>query len=288
MREHNNDIRFDAAWLEARKGADELSRNLAIAASMRAHFAIRADMAILDLGCGIGNNLRGIYSYLPNYQRWTLVEFDRDLLDAARQSLTSWADRAKQKSRRDDVLVLEKADYRIEVTFRAADLSKHLDQLLDGWPDLVVAASLLDLLSKPLIDNLTDKLAARRIPLYASHTADGDHEWYPANRTDPLIFQAIGRNPARDRGYGPSVGPRAATLVTEILRARGAIVELGSSRWQLNGNEDRELLIWLADTIASIAADTRLVPETVAATWAQSRAMADTAMIGHQDLFATF
>jgi hypothetical protein len=76
--------------------------------------------------------------------------------------------------------------------------------------------------------------------------------------------------------------------VIEIMRGRGAIVETGSSTWQLDGIDDREVMIWLADIVASAAADTRLIPETVAATWAQSRAMAETATIGHQDLFATF
>jgi SAM-dependent methyltransferase len=132
MGERNKDIRFDAAWLKAREVADERARNKAIAESLRSYFSIRADMAILDLGCGIGANLRGLYPFLPTFQRWTLVEPDRDLLDAARGSLMAWADTAKQKSRRDDVLVLEKGEYRIEVSFRAADLSKHLDQLLDA------------------------------------------------------------------------------------------------------------------------------------------------------------
>ena len=288
MVERSRDNRFDAAWLKVREVADARSRNRAIIESLRAHFSIRADMGIVDLGCGIGGNLRALYPYLPNLQRWTLVESDRDLLDAARTSLTEWADRAKQKSRRDDVLVLEKGQFRLEVIFRAAQLDKHLDQLLDGWPDLVVASALLDLVSRPLAETLVDKISTRQIPLYASHTADGALEWYPDNRTDALIFQAIGKSATRDRGFGPPIGPRAANIVTDLLRARGAIVETGTSAWQLTGSADRELMIWLADGVASAAADTKLVPETIAATWAQSRAMAESVIIGHHDIFATF
>lgn len=286
--EHSKDLRFDPGWLKARAIADDRSRNKALAASLHSYFAIRADMSILDLGCGVGSNLPGLYQLLPTYQRWTLVEHDRDLLDMARDNVSKWADRAKQKSRRDDILVLEKDDYRIEVTFRSADMTKHLDQLLDLWPDLVVATALIDLMPKSVIEHFAGKLAARRIPFYATHTADGEVEWYPENKTDPLITQAIGKNAMRDRGFGPSLGPRATSTMAEILREQGAMVEVGPSAWELNGVDDRELLIWIADHIASIAADTRLVPETVAASWAQSRAMAETAILGHEDLFATF
>lgn len=288
MVERSRDNRFDAAWLSVREAADMRSRNKAIIEAIRAHFIIRADLGILDLGCGIGGNLRALYSVLPTLQRWTLVESERDLLDAARTSLTSWADRAKQKSRRDDVLVLEKGPFRIEVTFRAANLDKHLDPLLDNWPDLAVASSLLDLVSRPLAEMLVDKISARQIPLYASLTSDGQQQWFPDNRTDALIYQAIGKNAAHDSGFGIPLGARAATIVTELFKARGAKVETGTSAWQLTGDDDRELMIWLADGIASSAADTRLVPETVAATWAQSRAIAEAAIIGHQDFFATF
>lgn len=280
--------RFDAAWLKARETADERSRNMVIAESMRLHFAIRADMTILDLACGIGSNLRQLHRFLPNYQRWILVENDRALLDHARESLSAWADQAKPKSRRDDVLVLEKGEFRIEITLRAAHVTRQFDQLLENWPDLVVASSLIDLMARSDLEQFADKLVHRRIPLYASHTANGDLAWYPENRTDPLILQAIAKTSGRDRGFGPSLGPRAFAMFTEALRTRGALVETGSSTWNLTGADDREVMIWLADECASLAADSRLVPETVAGVWAQSRAMAETASVGYQDLFVTF
>jgi hypothetical protein len=288
MGEDVRDNRFDAAWLKARETADGRSRNMALVESVRLHFAIRADMAILDLACGIGSNVRQLYTFLPTFQRWMLVEKDRSLLDHARSSLSAWADQAKPKSRRDDVLVLEKGEYRIEVTLRAADNTRQLDQLLELWPDLVIASTLIDLMARPDLEQLAEKLVHRRIPIYASHIANGDLEWYPENRTDPLILQAIAKNSARDRGFGPSLGPRAFSMFTEALRSRGATVETGSSKWNLNGADDREVMIWLADECASLAADSRLVPETVAGVWAQSRAMAETALVGYQDLFATF
>lgn len=282
------DKRLNVAWLKSRETADDRSRNVTLAESMRVQFAIRADLSILDLACGIGGNVRQLYRFLPTFQRWMLVEKDRTLLDHARDSLLAWADKAKPKSRRDDVLVLEKGEYRIEITLRAADVTRQLDQLLELWPDLVLASALLDLMGRPDLDQLAEKLVHRRIPLYASHIANGDLAWHPENRTDALILQAIAKISTRDRGFGPSVGPRAFGMFTEALRTRGATVETGPSAWNLNGADDRDVMIWLADDCASLAADSRLVPETVAGVWAQSRAMAETASVGYQDLFATF
>ena len=84
-----------------------------------------------------------------------------------------------------------------------------------------------------------------------------------------------------DKGFGPAAGPRAASILEQILEGRGYRVSAGASFWRL-GRNDTALIAALADGIASAASETGLV----AADWRLARVAAAQCEIGHLDLFA--
>ena len=67
---------FSADWLALREPLDHASRNAAVAAACAAHFAGAETLAVLDLGCGTGSNLRALAPILPERQDWRLVDHD--------------------------------------------------------------------------------------------------------------------------------------------------------------------------------------------------------------------
>ena len=83
---------FDPAWLSLREPVDHRSRNAALLEAVAARFAGRDAIAVVDLGCGTGSNLRALAASLPRRQSWRLVDRDPALLGAARERLAAWAD----------------------------------------------------------------------------------------------------------------------------------------------------------------------------------------------------
>jgi trans-aconitate methyltransferase len=105
---------FSTEWLRLRESADLAARNPEIANAVSARFALREAVSVVDLGCGTGANLRATASLLPNRQSWRLVDSDQSLLDAARDELSRWADKAETNG---DDLILTKGHAEIRVSF---------------------------------------------------------------------------------------------------------------------------------------------------------------------------
>ncbi|HEU4519792.1 MAG TPA: SAM-dependent methyltransferase, partial [Microvirga sp.] len=85
---------FSPEWLDRREPVDHRSRNPDLLAALARRFAGRDRLAVVDLGCGAGSNLRALAPFLPERQSWRLVDHDPALLAAARERLAAWADGA--------------------------------------------------------------------------------------------------------------------------------------------------------------------------------------------------
>jgi hypothetical protein len=272
---------FDPDWLALREPADHAARNADVLAACKARFAGRKSISVVDLGCGAGSNLRALAPHLPRAQHWRLVDHDSALLHAARERLAEWADAA---SPTDGGLLLRKDGKDIHVELHRVDLARDLDAALGGGTDLVTAAALFDLASETWMRDLCARLAGRGAPLYATLIYDGQEEWSPAHPADAEMQAAFHAHQNRDKGFGPAAGPRAASILSMLLRAKKYALVEGRSDWKL-GASDILLLRQLADGIASACAETGLVDPAVVARWRHERRNAS-ARIGHIDLFA--
>ena len=267
---------FSAEWLTLREPADHAARNLAVADAVRAHFAGRDGLRVVDLGCGTGSNLRG-----PAAQAWRLVDWDPALLQAALSCLQDWAGGA---TRAGDRLDLRHAGRNLSVETMQADLNADLARVLDPAPDLVTAAAFFDLVSADWIERFAAVLAARRLPLYTVLTYDGREQWSPPHPLDTAVLSAFHAHQGRDKGFGPAAGPRAADALAAAFRRQGYDVVTGESPWRL-GAESATLVGQLATGIAGAAVEAGGVSEAQGRAWAAARTGAS-ALIGHVDLFA--
>ena len=172
---------FSAEWLALREPADRRARNRDLLGAMASHFADREVVAIVDLGCGAGSNLRAMAEMLPARQNWRLVDFDPRLLDAARERLVDWV---RESEILEDGLALAIGHRHLEIAFTEADLSNGIDLLLDPAPELVTAAALFDLrfqrLDRPLrgfARGFTACLSTPHSPIMASRTGHRRTNW---------------------------------------------------------------------------------------------------------------
>jgi SAM-dependent methyltransferase len=274
---------FSSQWLSLREAVDHRSRNEDIAQAVSDHFRKAQGMTVLDLGCGTGSNLRALAPLLPAWQSWTLVDHDTALLDAARERLLDWAD---SNERFGEELILTKDDKQITVDLRQADLTVDLDKILGWRPSLVTAAALFDLCSASFIVDFAAGLVARKLPFYTVLTYDGREEWLPKHQIDQVMLDAFNAHQKKDKGFGPSAGPRATTVLESTLQKAGYEIDVGESPWLLKP-DDKALTMALADGIAGAVREGGKVPEDMIASWLEARAGAQSGLVGHLDLFAT-
>ncbi|MGX5735170.1 SAM-dependent methyltransferase [Bosea thiooxidans] len=273
---------FSQEWLALREPADHAARNPQVLAAVGAYFAEKPSVSVLDFGSGTGSNLRASHAALPDRQHWTLIDHDAGLLSVARDRLMGWADEAREQG---EELVLAKGGKTITVDMRQVDLDKDLEWVLGWQPDLVTAAALFDLTSKRWIERFVAALASQHLPLYSVLTCDGREEWQPAHPADAGVSIAFAEHQRGDKGFGPAAGPDACELMAEAFRKSGFAISTGDSSWVLDERHP-ELRAALAESTASAVGETGRIEPAALAEWLTARRAAQSARIGHQDLWA--
>ena len=271
---------FSAAWLRLREPVDARSRNQLVATALRAAFADRPSIRVVDIGAGTGANLRATAPLLSREQAWTLLDHDQALLDAARNILAAWADHAEHQP---DALRIRKDGRMIHARFQLCDIADAPAELLPERLDLVTASAFFDLVSAAFIDRIVAALVHREAAFHTVLTYDGVQAWSPRSGLDEAVRQAFNDHQREDKGFGPAAGPAASSLLRQALQAAGYAVVVGDSPWCL-GAQDADLMAQLTDGVAKAVAETGQVPPEALVAW---RAMERTGLhIGHEDILA--
>jgi hypothetical protein len=261
---------FSAQWLALREPYDARARNATVLEAVAAAFRDQSAVAVVDLACGAGASLRAIGSRLPPRQSWRLVDNDLGLL--ARTAVLAQPPRLSVKA-------------------QAVDLARDLELALDGPLDLVTCSALLDLVSAQWLERLVVEAAARRLPVYAALSYDGNATLEPSDPFDAEMVAAVNRHQRRDKGFGPALGPQAAALAVARFEAVGYGVVQGRSDWMFEPHDGAIQESILAGW-ATAAGELGDVPLDRIAAWFTHRRelVADgraRLQIGHIDLFAT-
>ncbi len=261
---------FSAEWLALRESFDLRARNPIALEAVAASFRSRDTLSIVDLACGAGSTVRALGSHLPARQHWDLVDNDPRLLAVACSRKFS-----------DDV------------TLNAVqlDLSSNFAVALDGTKDLITVSALLDLASEDWLDRFARHVAAHALCVYAALTYDGRIELSPADPFDAAITSAVNAHQRTDKGFGPALGPSAATAAISKFRALGYAIVHGDSDWRIE-TADQEIQQELLAGWAGAASEVNSLPRPDIDNWLARRrsaveARASTMRVGHVDFFAT-
>ena len=290
---------FSAAWLALREPVDHRSRNAMLQNQVVDFLNQCAPVApglmhITDLGSGTGSNLRALAPHFGAMQCWTLVDYDADLLRAARATLLSWADGVLDSNLPNSIgvagifsgsiepLVITKNMKSISVQFRCADLLADYRSILNEPADLITAAAFFDLVAEPWLAKFC---AALTKPLYTVLTYDGKETWGPPNTHDADVLRAFHAHQSTDKGFGAALGPRAAEHLQSLLQGRGFTTACALSPWRMD-HHDHALIEQLALGTASAAREIGILASSAIDQWEQARLQASYCEIGHTDLFA--
>lgn len=250
---------FSADWLALRADADTRARNIDLAAVLRAHFADRSSLRVLDLGSGTGANLRATTPVLGASQYWCLIDNDPTLL--ATVSVPNG----------------------VEVETMTLDLAGSLAPIFDPAPDLVTASAFFDLCGADIARRLVDRVVASGAAFYTVLTYDGREQWSPPHEQDAAVLTAFLADQHSDKGLGPALGPDATEVLARAFEERGYAVSTGRSDWLLHKDRDDALIAALAE---GSAAAVRPALGAQADAWLAARRAATQATIGHLDLLA--
>jgi hypothetical protein len=290
---------FSAAWLALREPVDHRSRNAMLQNKVVDFLQQRAPVIpgllhITDLGSGTGSNLRALAPHFGAMQCWTLVDYDADLLRAARATLISWADDVLDSNPPNSIgvagsfsesiepLIITKNRKTITVQFRCVDLLADYRSILNEPADLITAAAFFDLVAEPWLSEFS---AALTKPLYTVLTYDGKETWGPPNALDADVLRAFHAHQSTDKGFGAALGPRAAEHLQSLLQNRGFTTACAPSPWCMD-HHNHALIEQLAVGTASAVREIDMLASSAIDQWEQARRQASYCEIGHIDLFA--
>jgi hypothetical protein len=261
---------FSADWLSLREEFDKRARNAVVLDAVAVAAKGRSSMKIVDLATGIGSTIRGLGPHLPAGQVWRFVDNNSELLKHA-------------------ITRTRSAGAAIEAY--ALDLNCDLLNALDGPIDLVTASALLDLVSDTWLKQLVGEIVRRAIPIYATLNYDGRASISPADPLDLVILKAVNRHQTTDKGFGPALGPNAATAAIAQLQAMNYVLVKGASDWIL-GPDDREMQMKIFAIWANVAYEPGGLSQNDALEWLARRRKAviagcSSVRVGHVDFFAT-
>lgn len=261
---------FSASWLALREPADAAARSEPLTRLVAARLAPRGHVRALDLACGMGANVRYLAGRLSSPASWTLVDHDQALLDEARRQIgrATLGDEYTLAARRVDL-----------APFDPAIVAGH---------DLVTASALLDLVSAAWVEALAKACRSANAVVLMALTFDGRIECTPSHPDDEWVRGLLLRHQRHDKGFGPALGPEAATVAEACFTAEGFVVKTAPSDWALvSPRLQRELVEGWARAAAEI---NTAQPERLAA-WTKRRLGhvlegRSRIRVGHQDLVA--
>jgi SAM-dependent methyltransferase len=260
---------FSADWLALREPHDLRARNPAVLNAVVASLAGNTAIRIVDLACGTGSTLRALAPRFPAGQNWRLADNDLSLLA-----------RASAMAR----------PVGVTITPVSLDLNRDLEAALDGPVDLITASALLDLVSAAWLERLAVEIAARSVPVYVALSYNGWIELGPADPFDAPIAAAVNAHQRTDKGFGPALGPAAASTTIARFESLGYSVLHGASDWVI-GPDDRDIQMEIFASWASAVRELGDLSLADTVGWLTRRrdavaAGSSSIRVGHVDVFA--
>lgn len=224
---------FSQQWLALRESADARARRDSLAFSgtlFDRHGASR----IVDLGCGTGANFRALASQLAPVQQWTCIDNDAQLLAAFAESLRT---PARAGDGTDPILSAHGAGWRASLSLRCDDLARGIGRTELPPGGLVSASALLDLVSQDWIESLIARCTQAKAHALFALTYDGRIQCSPEDHFDAKLRARINEHQRRDKGFGPALGPAAASVAAALFASAGFHVVTAASDWQLDAGD---------------------------------------------------
>jgi hypothetical protein len=252
---------FSADWLSLREPADTAARPPALIDWIAPSLPRDRSVHVLDLATGTGSNLRYIAPRLGGLQQWVLADHDSALLRAMPERLSTWAvSNGAEVSAAGALLTVQGEGFGCRVDRLQVDLARDLDAVEFSRFDLVTTAALLDLVSDVWLEDLVRRCVAEGCSVLFALSYDGRIECTPADPLDARIRDLVNAHQRTEKGFGPALGPDAATRTIRLLERLGYEVLAEQSDWRIDAAQPQlqsELISGWASAAAAMATSDR-------------------------------
>lgn len=299
-------IGFSADWLHLREPFDCAAREPAAAAlglpERLAPWRKRCcgeALAVIDLACGHGANLRALAPALGGPQHWRLIDHDPALLAAVPDALAQWARKRAYGFALEggagadaDVPAMHIAGpgFNATVTCEHVDLARDLASLDFGQTPLITASALLDLVSAPWLQALVHQARAARAALLFGLTVDGRTAWDPVDPGDERVHALFNLHQRRDKGFGPALGCQAAAFALQQLASAGYAALHAQTDWVIDGALAPQMQLAMVEGMAAAAVEQEPAAQDAVRPWKTRRSAgigSACLRVGHVDILAT-
>ena len=300
---------FSADWLHLREPFDQAAREGAAAAlglpGRLAQCRKRSPggaLTVIDLACGHGANLRALAAGLGGAQHWRLVDHDPALLAAVPDALAQWARRHQYRfmleggaggagrAGHESAIDIAGPDFHAKVVCERVDLARDLASLDFGATPLVTASALLDLVSAPWLQALTQKARAARAAMWFGLTVDGRLDWNPTDPDDALVHGLFSQHQRRDKGFGPALGSEAATVALSQMACAGYETLQAQTDWVVDGAPASPMQLAMVEGMGAAALEQDPAAQDAVRSWKARRGAgigSSRLRVGHVDIVAT-
>ena len=249
---------FNIQWLKERFAFDCQARNQEVEQACLQLLNSKKEINILDLGAGSGSSFLYLSEKIPQSQHWTFVELNGELAAAALERIAENAGQQNLKIERPDKKLSLKRGNKV-ITIEVIQGSfLELEELVDLRKyDLATAAAVLDLLTRPMLEDLLKKLAYVQVPLLATINYAG-MAFDPVDPADKKYVDLYGMHMQREQAFGQTLGPDCTDAMLRFCDARNQKAMSGKSNWLVNPEATtmhRFLLEYMSSAIPEMLAD---------------------------------
>jgi SAM-dependent methyltransferase len=205
-----------------REPIDAAARQVTLTKRLSDLLLERGACRCFDLGSGTGANLRYLAPLIPVPQEWVLLDSDERHLEQARALAASTCSSPRAIR---------------PVETRNVDLARDLDGLSLEKVTVVTASALLDLVSSAWLTRLLRRCCAYNVIVLFVLSYDGRIDLTPREPEDAVIRDLVNRHQRTDKGFGPALGPGAASFARTCLEQCPYQVEWAPSDWVLDPSQ---------------------------------------------------
>jgi hypothetical protein len=294
---------FSADWLHLREPFDHAARETVTTALDLSGQLARSRkespgeaLAVIDLACGHGANLRVLAPKVGGAQHWRLVDHDPALLDAVPDALDEWARRhgyrftVEHGAGDERAIEIAGPDFHATVVCQRVDLVRDLASLDFSQARLVTASALLDLVSASWLQALIHKARAARAVLLFGLTVDGRTAWSPADPGDEDVHGLFSQHQRRDKGFGPALGSQAAAVALQQLACAGYETLQTQTDWVIDGALTPQMQRAMIEGMAAAALEQEPAAQAAVRRWTTRRGAGigrSRLRVGHVDIVGT-
>jgi hypothetical protein len=279
---------FSADWLALREPVDEVSRPQSLVQKIIDALPQQEPLAILDVACGTGANVRYLMDRLPGAQRWLLVDNDEALLGQLPEQMKTWGATREYEvfESTNGVSMRGPKGTRLLETRRSNIFT--LDPALFAGRALITTSALLDLVSNDWLRIFVPRCREANAAVLFALSYDGRMRCEPMESEDFTIRDLVNRHQRTDKGFGPALGAEAVRVAEDYLQRLGYRVRREFSDWRISPTMvhlQKEIIAgWAAAALAASPAQ-----ESMIAGWRERRLEhvdqgRSRLIIGHTDL----